>query len=223
MRETLAVSHRWVEQHKPDPDGEQLKALKAFLKTNSSIKRVWIDAQCMPQDIPKGTRSKDDNDDFHRMLMNINMLYLGASVLILYDLSYMLRFWTQFECWLGMQQATPCGLQPSVGVGNERYHITCIHNAAEQSQAQRQMLISTWAHKTPQQAYDFLKAPDVTVTNQSDKDRQLPKVLKLNQIVQQAVHAAADPPLDFNQKTAFAAFIAASMILLFALQHFQLA
>ena len=78
------------------------------------------------------------------------------------------------------------------------------------------MLISTWAHKTPQQAYDFLKAPDVTVTNQSDKDRQLPKVLKLNQIVQQAVHAAADPPLDFNQKTAFAAFIAASMILLFA-------
>ena len=31
------------------------------------------------------------------MLANINMLYLGASVLILMDFDYLKRFWTQFE------------------------------------------------------------------------------------------------------------------------------
>jgi hypothetical protein len=31
------------------------------------------------------------------MLPHINLLYLGASVLILFDLRYMNRFWTQLE------------------------------------------------------------------------------------------------------------------------------
>ena len=31
--------------------------------------------------------------DFKRMLMNVNLLYLGSSVLILQELSYMSRFW----------------------------------------------------------------------------------------------------------------------------------
>ena len=59
------------------------------------------------------------------------MLYLGTTVLILYDLSYASRFWTQFEAWLGMQFATPSGLKSAVGTENARYHIVCIQNAAE--------------------------------------------------------------------------------------------
>ena len=47
------------------------------------IKRVWIDAQCMPQDQPKGSRSAEDTADFKTMLTNVNMLYLGCTVLIL--------------------------------------------------------------------------------------------------------------------------------------------
>ena len=94
MEETLAISHRWMRPDEaspntslshpltpltpftpftppqPDPDGEQLKAIQTFLKSDSGrkIKRVWIDGACMPQDQPKGSRTDQDTDDFLRML-----------------------------------------------------------------------------------------------------------------------------------------------------------
>ena len=37
------------------------------------------------------------------MLKKVNWLYLGCSVLVLLDLSYLSRFWTQFEAWLSFQ------------------------------------------------------------------------------------------------------------------------
>jgi hypothetical protein len=52
---------------------------------------VWIDAQSMPQDIPKGSRSSADTEEFKRMLAQVNMLFLGTSILILFDLSYLSR------------------------------------------------------------------------------------------------------------------------------------
>ena len=96
---TLAVSHRWMQPDDPDPDGEQLKALKGFLNSpdGKKIERVWIDWACMPQDQPKGSRSAEDSAAFKRMLKEVNRLYLGTTVLILLDLSYVSRFWTQFE------------------------------------------------------------------------------------------------------------------------------
>jgi hypothetical protein len=114
------------------------------------------------------------------------MLFLGTTVLILYDLSYASRFWTQFEAWLGMQFATPNGLKSAVGTKNARYHIVCIQGAAEQAELYTKVLTDTWASKTPQQAFDFLSKPDVTVTNQSDKEGQLPKIKALNVTVQGA-------------------------------------
>ena len=65
VKETLAVSHRWMYPREPDPDGEQLKALKAFLNSASGeqIKRMWIDSACMPQDHPKGSRTPQDTAD----------------------------------------------------------------------------------------------------------------------------------------------------------------
>ena len=44
----------------PDPDGEQLKAIKDFLASSEgrAFEYVWIDAQSMPQDRPKGSRTK---------------------------------------------------------------------------------------------------------------------------------------------------------------------
>jgi hypothetical protein len=117
------------------------------------------------------------------------MLFLGTTVLILYDLSYASRFWTQFEAWLGMQFATPNGLKSAVGTKNARYHIVCIQNAAEHAELYTKVLVDTWANKTPQQAFDFLSKPDVTVTNQSDKQGQLPQIKALNVTVQDAFQA----------------------------------
>jgi hypothetical protein len=120
------------------------------------------------------------------------MLYLGTTVLILFDLSYLSRFWTQFEAWLGMQFATPNGLKSAVGTVNARYHIVCIQNAAAQADAFAKVLTDQWATKTPQQAFDFLSKPDVTVTNQSDKEGQLPKIMALDATMQGAFQAVME-------------------------------
>ena len=136
VEDSLSVSHRWMVPNDPDPDGEQLKAIKAFLHSDSGkkIKRVWIDSACMPQDQPEGSRSMEDTAAFKVMLGNVNMLFLGMTVLILLDLSYVSRFWTQFEAWLSMQFAMPDGLKPAVGTANARHHIVCVQNAAAQSE-----------------------------------------------------------------------------------------
>ena len=97
------------------------------------------------------------------------MLYLGTTVLILLDLSYVSRFWTQFEAWLSMQFATPDGLKAAIGTPNVRHHIVCIQNAAAQSELYEKALVDNWANKTPLEAHEFLSKPDVTVTNMSDK------------------------------------------------------
>jgi hypothetical protein len=133
------------------------------------------------------------------------MLYLGTTVLILFDLSYLSRFWTQFEAWLSMQFATPDGLKSAVGTKNARYHIVCIQGAAEQAELYKKALVDTWATKTPQQAFDFLSKPDVTVTNQSDKEGQLPKIRALDVTVQGAFQAV------MNEEERRAAMVAAEL------------
>ena len=51
---------------------------------------------CDPQDYrcaPQGERTPQQQELFSLTLANINFLFLGASVLILLDMSYMSRFW----------------------------------------------------------------------------------------------------------------------------------
>ena len=99
MQKLLSLSHRWMDAGDPDPDGVQLKALKEFLSSadGKGFLLVWIDAQCMPQDRPEGSRSAEDTESFKTMLGNVNMLFLGTSVLVLLDLSYVSRFWVSVD------------------------------------------------------------------------------------------------------------------------------
>ena len=120
-------SHRWMEQSRPDRDGTQLRAVKEHLAANRHLKYVWFDAWCMPQ----GERSPEEEASFRAMLANVNLLYLGMSVLVLLDLSYLSRFWTQMEAWLSMQDTTLGGLRSAVGTARERHTIKCIYNALE--------------------------------------------------------------------------------------------
>lgn len=136
------------------------------------------------------------------MLPNINMLYLGASVLILLDLSYMFRFWTQFEAWLCFQTATPQGLVSATG-SDTRYNITCLPGTPPSFATD---LYDMWSRSTPSEAQVKLRSPAVRVTNASDKDVQLEKILKLDELVRQA-HAkhettttkVACPPVEPNR------------------------
>ena len=86
----LAVSHRWENFDAPDAVGKQLEALKAHLHANHHIKWVWYDYWCMPQG---EDRTPADQVYFKWMLKNVNLLYLGAAVLLVVDNSYPSRFW----------------------------------------------------------------------------------------------------------------------------------
>ena len=46
--------------------------------------------------MPQGARSDAEKLSFDWMLSNVNLLYLGLSVLILQDVSTRSRFWTQY-------------------------------------------------------------------------------------------------------------------------------
>ena len=56
--------------------------------------------------------------------------------------------------------------------------IICIHNA--DSEFDPPKLRKMWGDVTVDQAHTVLARPDVTVTNQKDKDMQLPKLKRLN-------------------------------------------
>ena len=127
--------------------------------------------------MPQGQRNKSETIEFKTMLPNINLIFLGTQVLIIMDSSYFSRFWTLFEAWLSMQQVTSDGLLPASTT--ERYHIECIHTADAEFDGPK--LKKTWRNKTPKDAYDILSSNDIQVTNLSDKEEQLPKLLKLNE------------------------------------------
>ena len=127
-----AAHSRWETPEQPDESGEQMAALRSYLIANPHIDFVFYDFASMPQGaspallectlaqahprgrllLCAGNRTPDELRAFNLMLVNINILYLGASVLILADNSYMSRFWTQARA-----SATPptafCSLSPS--------------------------------------------------------------------------------------------------------------
>lgn len=71
-----------------------------------------------------------------------------------------------------MQRGSSAGLRPA-SASERRCTIECIHNA--KAGFEDKSLIETWATKTPAEAHAVLAAPDVMVTNLSDKQvRELP-------------------------------------------------
>jgi len=174
--EYLAVSHRWEERNEPDPQLVQLAALQKYLLDHPRITRVFYDLMCLPQGPDRTPR---DKAEFQTMLPNINLLYLGCTVLILMDRSYMSRFWTQFEAWLSFMAPTTDGLV-SAPEGELRCTIYCLHNTPS---GMADALNSEWKGRTACAALEILSGPDVTVTNASDKAVQLPKILAMDATV----------------------------------------
>ena len=199
----LAVSHRWFNRAQPDKDGLQLHEIKEHLVKHEELKFVWFDYWCMPQ----GERTPAEDVAFLHMLKKINWLYLGCSVLVLLDLSYLSRFWTQFEAWLSFQMIVTEGpdagslsssiktegpdagsLSSSEERSEERCVIVPIYNA---NWIIADYLKAMWANKKPQQAHDLLANPDITVTNQGDKVQQLPKIQNLANEVYEVITGVA--------------------------------
>jgi hypothetical protein len=117
-RTYLAVSHRWEDPQVPDGLGVQMDAIRQYLRTNPSIKYVFYvqardrtrglsllaccsrngcslqqDWSSMPQAGVGKSRTPSEEREFRAMLPNISLLYLGMSVLVLMDLSYLSRLY----------------------------------------------------------------------------------------------------------------------------------
>ena len=170
VKKVLTISHRWMDPKLADVDGTQLTAIRKHLKEKGEdIEYIWMDFSCMPQGEEK---TAAQIADFRRMISQVNLLYLGTSVLILLDLSYLSRFWTQFEAWLSMQQATTGKLCRASGE-ERRETIVTIYNGTATA---KKLLEEQWSDVTPEQAMVVLATPDVTVTNQSDKTTQIARL-----------------------------------------------
>ena len=64
----------------------------------SVVLNCAADYWCMPQRGRDGEpKSPIEAKEFKMMLKNVNLLYLGGTVLVLLDNSYLSRFWTQYE------------------------------------------------------------------------------------------------------------------------------
>jgi hypothetical protein len=178
MANILFVSHRWEVPAEPDVDGEQLKAIKAYLEAHpEDIKWVWFDYSSMPQG---DDRTVMEKAEFQLMLAAIADLYLTARILILLDGSYASRFWPLMEAWCSMQTVTSDGLRPATEA-ERRYTIECIHNADDEYDAKG--LVNKVSTKTPEGMYGILKKQDVEITNKKDKVAMLPIIQKTNQHV----------------------------------------
>jgi len=86
VEKILSISHCWTKKTQPDPDGEQLKAIKAFLVSSAGkrIELVWIDGGSMPQHQPDRLirpiiRSVEDTADFKTMLSQVYAAFVLRS------------------------------------------------------------------------------------------------------------------------------------------------
>ena len=202
-KKTLVVSHRWEDPEDPDPNGEQLKVVQDALTADENLERVWYDYWSMPQDTrtqkekaafkaeekgaKKDTRNKADLGDFKLMLSSVNLLYLGGTVLLIVDMSYLSRFWTQFEAWLSMQKCSAEGLRGATDVAPEEARFRIHAN----DKGVADLLKNLWLYGengngvTAEAAKERLSKSDVFVTNGSDKIQQLPKMLELDEKVKE--------------------------------------
>jgi len=175
-KEYVAVSHRWENSKVPDTTGAQLEALRGFVLKQKEIQYIFYDLMSLPQG---DDRTPAEKAAFAQQLPNINLLYIGCSVLIMLDRSYFSRFWTLYEAWLSFMQATREGLL-SAPEAKLRCHLVCIHGTPH---AMTLALKEEWLGCSSHSAFQKLSSPDVVVTNMSDKEMQLPKILSMNQLV----------------------------------------
>ena len=163
----------------------KIKRLSSILSLpkNSNTHCLRQGSQKNTQGDKEGQReiTVDEKFEFDHMLGQVNMLYLGCQVLLLLDLSYLTRFWTMYEAWLSHLQPTTQGLQLAQGDAANRCHIMPILGTSE---GFKLALVDQIAAKmAPESAAAFLKNVDVSVTNASDKVKQLAKVSGLDERV----------------------------------------
>ena len=199
------LPRRWQRTDQPDPDGHQLEALRRYLLSHREIKYVWYDWCCMPshavESLENGAGASastaNEEDDAHKMLQNVSMLYLGCQVLILLESTSQRRFWCQYEAWLAMQQCTADGLAPAVLDAaldsTRRFFVMALGDARQAGTQLYNTLVKIWHGRAAVDVRGILNQPDLAVTHERDRLGQLQTLATLDELVRMAMHERALP------------------------------
>jgi len=186
----LAVSHRWEDPSRPDPTGEQLRSVRAYLQTEAGRRftLVWYDYSCLPlPSVPERwqhvAHTRHELAALEMQLPSISSLFLGCAVLILLDELYLGRFWPQLEAWLAMHSPSTEGLVPAPAT-SRRLTIMTIHGRPDDLESE---IIRRWVARDVREVHEMLASSDVLVCNETDREQQLRRLLELD--VQVRAHA----------------------------------
>ena len=92
----IAISHRWLSDNHPDPDGVHFRELLALAKTMQLLdcQTFFIDYCGLPQ----SPRTLDENTLFRRQLLDANSFYRQSTVILVEQTDdYEMRAWCMFE------------------------------------------------------------------------------------------------------------------------------
>mmetsp|Transcript_92911 Transcript_92911/g.277250 ORF Transcript_92911/g.277250 Transcript_92911/m.277250 type:complete len:609 (-) Transcript_92911:60-1886(-) len=180
LREShVVVSHRWESQHHPDPRAVKLREIQEILRRRPLVKHVWLDWSCAPQHYGGPPKTDAEEEYFRQTLKMVNLLYLGCTVLVLFDNQYGGRFWPCIEVWMGQQRVTGSGIEPE-DEERIRLRVVCLGSTVGTEAASLAALQETWGKQPVDAVLARLKHPDVLVTNRKDKDVQLGRLEKLS-------------------------------------------
>jgi hypothetical protein len=178
--DTAAVSHRWLIPDHFDPECAKVTKLQEILTATPAIKFLWIDWVCAPQ-WHGGGRTDEEEEEFRLILENIlPFIFLGCTVIVLYERIYNQRFWPNVECWISTKMPTEDGLMPA-SEERLRMQVYGIESQSGKDDISRAYVLEMWHAADAQQAIHDLAKNDILVTNARDKEVNLKVVGSLDE------------------------------------------
>ena len=174
-RSTAAVTHVWLSKKHFDPDGLKLARLKEVLASEACrwIEYVWLDFACVPQpwndDGCYEQLSKEDEvlqkQSVERCLTT---LYLGATVIALWDDGFNAKLWPSAELFVSCKTPTLLGLTPSLAE-HHRLMLACMQSQQGQEAKIEEQVLKTWSAMSAATASDLFMQEKFKVTVARDR------------------------------------------------------
>ena len=174
-RSTAAITHVWLSKKHFDPDGLKLARLKGVLASEACrwIEYVWLDFACVPQPWnDDGCYEQLSVEDETLLKQSIEhclpYLYLGATVIVLWDDGFDIRFWPATELFLSCKTPTLLGLTPSLA---EHYRtvFACMQSHEGQEGKIQELVMKVWMGMSADTACDLLMQERFVTTIGRDK------------------------------------------------------
>jgi len=187
------VSHRWSQRNHIDPDCVKLRKLKDILRNDPSIEYLWLDWISIPQTCinvgAEGGYTAEGKAELDLTMKSVlSYLYLGCTVLLLWDARCRTRFWTSAEAWTSMRAVSEEGVVPA---SSECLRLRVFAISGEEGmgdEAAYEFVTDLWLHKSAQQTAAELRRDEYAATNARDKDISIEAILRLSERIQGSVY-----------------------------------